>query len=78
MILLVFCKKFVPIIVREINEALNLRLTNSLRPYLVSVEIYRFRREQSCKIFADLLLISPPLTEVADADGFYGITKELR
>lgn len=78
MIRLVFCQcGFVPIIVREINEALDLRLGNALRPYLKGVTLRKFIGQYPSNILSHRLLVGPRCgAEVADTDGLYGIANK--
>lgn len=78
MIRLVFCQcGFVPIVVREINEALDLRLGNALRPYLKGVTLRKFIGQDPSNILSHRLLVGPRCgAEVADTDGLYGIANK--
>ena len=75
---LVFSKHFVPIIVREIDEALNLWLSHNLRPYLKRVALRESVGQYSSNILAHLLLAGPGRgAEVADTDRLYGIANKV-
>jgi len=56
---LVFCKHSVPIIVREINEALNLRLRHHLRPYLKAVTRCKSIGQCASNVFSHPFLAGP-------------------
>ena len=74
---LVFCKHSVPIIVPEINEALNLRLRHPLRPYLKAVTLCKFVGQHSGNILSYRLLVGPRRgAEVADTDSLYGFANK--
>jgi hypothetical protein len=78
MIRFVFCQcGFVPIIVREINEALDLWLGNGLRPNLKGVTLRKFIGQYPSNILSHRLLVGPRCgAEVADTDGLYGIANK--